>query len=217
VTAITGLPVQVTSHIVHSPYHVANMTPDRGQRRARRRVRNGLTLIEIVVAVAIIMILVASLAPSLVGVLDRKRIEGAEETLSSLTAAMSEMRADNQDWPSRLSHLSTAITTADKNICGVTYSSGKVSNWAGPYVARVIQPTGFPIGIGMARDSLVRELVSGTDGYIKIQVDSVTQEDASDLDKLVDNDGSAAGTVRWGSTSATGQVTLFFLRPIRGC
>jgi type II secretory pathway pseudopilin PulG len=181
------------------------------------RRRTGLTLIEVIVTVLILVMLAAALAPSLIGVLDRERVDAAKETLDGLTAAMTEMRNDNQDWPSRLSHLTTPITTSDKNICQANYSSGKVGNWAGPYLSRVIQTTGFPISIGIVRDSIVREIISGNDAYAKIQVDSVKQEDASDLDKSYDNDGSAAGTVRWGSASATGQVTLFFLRPIRGC
>jgi type II secretory pathway pseudopilin PulG len=181
------------------------------------RRRSGLTLVEVVVAVLIIVLLTAALTPSLIGVLDRERVDEAKETLDGLVAGMTEMRNDNQDWPSRLSHLTTPITTSDRNICGANYSAGKVSNWAGPYLSRVIPTTGFPIAIGIARDSLVREIIGGTDAYAKIQVDSVKAEDASDLDKVYDNDGSAAGTVRWGSASATGQVTLFFLRPIRGC
>jgi type II secretory pathway pseudopilin PulG len=179
--------------------------------------RSGLTLVEVVVAVLIIVLLAAALTPSLIGVLDRERVDEAKESLDALVAGMTKMRDDNQDWPSRLSHLTTPITTSDKNICQATYSSGKVSNWAGPYLSRVIPTAGFPIGIGTVRDSIVREMIGGTDSYAKIQVDSVKAEYAADLDKLYDNDGSAAGTVRWGSTSATGQVTLFFLRPIRGC
>lgn len=172
---------------------------------------------EVLVAIVIILILTAALAPTLLGVLDRKRVESARESLDALVTAMTEMRADNQDWPGKLSHLATPITTADRNICGSTYSAGKVGNWGGPYVARVVQSTGFPIAIGTARDSLVRELISGNDAYLKIQVDSVAQEDATELDKLYDNDGSAGGTVRWSASSGSGLVTLFFLRPIRGC
>ena len=182
-----------------------------------RRRRSGLTLFEVVVAVLIGLVLTAALTPSLIGVLDRKRVDESKETLDALVSGMTEMRNDNQDWPGKLSHLTTPITTADKNICGANYAAGKVSNWAGPYLSRVVPTTGFPIGIGSVRDSLVRQLISGNDSYVEIQVDSVKAEDAAELDRLYDNDGAAAGTVRWGATSATGQVTLLFLRPIRGC
>jgi type II secretory pathway pseudopilin PulG len=172
---------------------------------------------EVVVAVAIILILTAALTPSLIGVLDRKRVESSAESIDALVDAMTQMRADNQDWPSKLSHLTTPIVTGDLNICGNAYSSGKISQWAGPYLARTVPTTGIPMGIGTAVNDLVREVISGNDAYLKIQINDVTTEDALAIDKIYDNDGSAAGTIRWGSTSATGQVTMFVLRPIRGC
>ncbi|HET9426207.1 MAG TPA: hypothetical protein VFO55_12640 [Gemmatimonadaceae bacterium] len=193
------------------------MTTNSAGGRRRRRVRAGLTLMEIVVVVIIILILSAALTPTLMGVLDRKRADAAKESLDALVLAISDMRADNQDWPGRLSHLARPITTADRNICGSFYSAGKVSNWAGPYVSRIIPTTGFPIGIGAVQDSLVREMISGNDSFMKIQVDGVAVEDALTLDRMYDNDGSAAGTVRWNPPAGDGLVTMFFLRPIRGC
>ena len=181
------------------------------------RRRAGLTLIEVVIAVLIVLVLTAALTPSLIGVLDRERVNDSKETLDALVSAMSDMRKDNQDWPSKLSQLTVPITTSDMNICGNTYTATRVSNWAGPYLSRVVPSTGLPIGIGIVRDTVVREIINGSDAYAKIQVDSVKAEDAIELDKLYDNDGSAAGTVRWGASSGTGQVTLFLLRPVRGC
>src|SRR5688500_16713225 len=110
--------------------------------------RSGLTLIEIVVVIVVLLILAAAIAPSMLGSLDRERVSTAAETLQDINDAMSEMRKDNQDWPGRLSHLSKAITTSDNNVCGNTYTSGKVSNWGGPYVDRLIPTTGLPVGIG---------------------------------------------------------------------
>lgn len=181
------------------------------------RRRHGLTLIEVVVVVVIILILTAAITPSLLGVLERKRIQAASESLDALVEGMSAMRADNQDWPGRLSHLARAIVSGDQNICGVNYSAGKISNWNGPYISREIPSGGFPIGIGTVRDPLVREMISANDSYLKIQVDEVNEQDAIELDKLYDNDGSAAGAVRWTTASGSGLVTLYFLRPIRGC
>jgi prepilin-type N-terminal cleavage/methylation domain-containing protein len=197
-----------------SPLPMPALQPPSSGLSPRRR---GLTLIEVVVTVVIISILAAAVAPAIAGILDRERVNSASESIDALVEAISAMRSDNQDWPAKLSHLSVPITVSDKNICGATYSSGKVSQWAGPYISRTIPTTGVPIGIGTARDSLVREVISGNDAYLKLQVDDVTAEDASELDKLYDNDGSAGGTIRWGSASGTGQVTLYVLRPIRGC
>lgn len=177
----------------------------------------GFTLIEVIVAVAVVLLLAAAVVPNLAGVLDRGRVDAAAESLQALTDAMTEMRADNQDWPGRLSHLAWPITTSDKNICGNTYANGKVGNWAGPYIDRTVPATGVPIGIGVARDSLVRQLVSGNDGYLIVEVTGVAEEDAIALNAKVDADNDAGGgTVRWTAPSST-LVTLQYLRPIRGC
>ena len=188
---------------------------------ARASARPGFTLVEIVVAIAIIIILAAALAPGVLGVLDDERVEKAAETLEELVEAMTQMRFDDNDWPGRLSHVAWPITISDVNICGANYTSGKVSQWAGPYVDRVISPgVGLPIGIGRINDVLVREVVSGNDGYLKMQIDSVQIEDAEALNKLVDADaGGTIGTIRYTTSLVTseGLLTVFYLRPIRGC
>lgn len=168
---------------------------------------------------AVILILGAALIPNLAGVLDRGRVDAAAESLAGLVEAMSAMREDNQDWPGQLEHLSRPITTDDTNICGSTYAQGRVNNWAGPYVDRVIPASGVPVGIGVAQNDLIRQVVSGNDGYLIIEVTGVTVEDAEALNEKVDADGSStAGTVRWTTPpSAEGLVTLDYLRPIRGC
>ena len=183
--------------------------------------RSGLTLIEIVVVIVVLLILAAAIAPSIMGSLDRERVSTAANTLQEITDAMSEMRKDNQDWPGRLSHLSSPITTSDKNVCGNSYTSGKVGNWGGPYIDRVIPSTGLPVGIGTARDTVYRSALSGQDALLTIEITSVQQDDALSLNTTVDNDGDVAGrttgTIQWSTTSSEGLVTVLYYRPIRGC
>jgi prepilin-type N-terminal cleavage/methylation domain-containing protein len=183
--------------------------------------RSGLTLIEIVVVIVVLLILAAAIAPSLVGSLDRERVSTAATTLQEITDAMSEMRKDSQDWPGRLSHLSTAITTSDQNVCGNAYTAGKVGNWAGPYIDRVIPSTGIPVGIGTASNTVYRSSVSGQDALLTIEITSVQEADALSLNTVVDNDGDVAGrttgTIQWSTTSSEGLVTVLYYRPIRGC
>src|SRR5687768_6760134 len=76
--------------------------------------KGGLTMIEIVVALAVIIVLAASLTPSVAGIVDRQRVLAAKSSLEGLVASMSSMRGDNQDWPGRLSHLTEPITVSDK-------------------------------------------------------------------------------------------------------
>jgi type II secretory pathway pseudopilin PulG len=177
---------------------------------------------EVVVVVAILLILAGATVPVLIGGLERDRVTGAVAVLQDLTEAMTQMRADNQDWPGRVSHLTKAITASDFNVCwSSTYAPGKVSGWEGPYFYRVVPSTGMNIGIGIVKDSLYRSQLVGNDGLLTIQVDNVSQEDAFGLNREVDNDGDVAGrttgTVQWNATVTDGQVTLFYYRPIRGC
>jgi prepilin-type N-terminal cleavage/methylation domain-containing protein len=192
--------------------------------RSRRPVpddRRGLTIIEIVVVLTVLLILAAAVTPSVIGGLNRSRVSSSVETLQEITDAMSEMRADNQDWPGRVSHLATPITTSDANVCGNNYASGRVNNWAGPYLDRVVPSTGLPIGVGTVNDVLTRSNISGNDALLTIQVVNVSQEDAFAMNASFDNDGDVAGrttgTLQWTTPTAEGLVTLLYYRPIRGC
>lgn len=194
------------------------LLPGDVQRVFVRRQHPGFGLIEVIIAVAIMMLLAATVLPNLMGVFDRARVDNAEKSLKALIDGMSEMRADNQDWPGRLSHLVTPITTADLNICGSTYPVGKVGNWGGPYLDRLIPSTGVPVAIGIAQNQLVREVISGNDAYLIIQVSGVTEEDAQQLNLQVDADNSfTSGTVVYSAAGPDGLVTLSYRRPIRGC
>jgi prepilin-type N-terminal cleavage/methylation domain-containing protein len=182
---------------------------------------SGLTLIEIVVVVAILLILAAAVAPSLIGSLDRTRAVSAVDQLQDIIDAMSEMRKDQQDWPGRVSHMATPITTSDKNVCGANYTAGRVNNWAGPYLDRSVPSSGLPIAIGVMKDTTYRSDISGTDALLTLEIINVSQEDALAVNTAVDNDGAVAGrtigTVRWSTSSSEGLVTMYYYRPIRGC
>lgn len=180
--------------------------------------RAGFTLVEVIVTILVIVVLGAVMLPNLLGPVDRARVDQAIESLDAFNDAMTTARDDNQDWPGRLSHLAWPITTSDTNICGDTYAQGKVNNWAGPYLDRNVPASGVPIGIGVAQDSLVRQVISGQDGYLIIQVTGVTEEDAEAVNREFDADGDpAGGSIRWTAPDASGLVRLDFYRPIRGC
>ncbi|MGQ0813176.1 MAG: prepilin-type N-terminal cleavage/methylation domain-containing protein [Gemmatimonadota bacterium] len=184
------------------------------------RPRAGLTLVEVIVVIVVSVILAAAIVPSLIGALDRERVQASVDAMQGVTDAMSELRQDNQDWPGRISHLSAPITTSMTNVCGNTYTTGRVTNWAGPYLDRVVPSTGVPIGIGVLKDTTYRSFVTGNDGLLTMEILNVTLEDARGLNTTVDGDGDVAGqtigTVRW-SAPVNGMVTTYYYRPIRGC
>lgn len=186
--------------------------------------RSGLSLVEVAVAVVVLFLLAGSALPGLVAPRDRARVDGAVLELQRITDAMSTMRGDNQDWPGRLSHLARPIALGERNVCGDgsnqgTYRAGKVNNWAGPYLDRMVPVAGLDIGIGMVRDSVVREPIAGNEAYLVLEILDVTVEDALELSRRVDGNVSAtAGTVQWAVTdAAAGLVQVEYRRPIRGC
>jgi type II secretory pathway pseudopilin PulG len=185
--------------------------------------RPGLSLIEVAAAVAVIFLLAGAALPGIVAPRDRARVDGAVMELQRITDAMSIMRSDNQDWPGRLSHLARPIVLDERNVCGDqsnqgTYRAGKVNNWAGPYLDRMVPVAGLDIGIGMVRDSVVRVPLAGNNAYLVLEILGVSEEDAIELSRRVDgNELATVGTVRWSAADATGMVQVEYLRPIRGC
>lgn len=190
--------------------------------------RSGVSLIETLVAAALLVGLATAFLPNLLASTDRARAQAAALALEGLTDAITAARFDNQDWPHLLSHLTNGISDTDQNICGDTYTQGRVKNWDGPYHDRVFPPTGLPIGIGTVNDTLRREILPGGGGppgggkgsvaLLKIVVYDVTVEDARELNRIVDADGSGTeGTVRWETPSESGLTTVQWLRTIKGC
>lgn len=210
-----------------------NFGRDGGLYRIMRGSRRGFSLIEVLVAVAVVIVLATALLPNLLASTDRLRVQSTALVLEALSDGISTARFDNQDWPLLLSHLVHGITTNDLNICGSTYRAGTVNNWDGPYYERTFPATGLPTAIGVIRDTLEREIISGGGGgpgqgqgqggggavsLLKIVVDSVPEEDARELNRIVDADGdAAAGTIRWTAPSGSGLTTVRWLRTIKGC
>lgn len=188
------------------------------QRTERWRTRAGMTAVEVIVVIAVMTVLTATIAPTLLGALDRERRKAALTTLDEVIDAMTAMRKDAQVWPGRLSHLSTPITTTDLNICGTPYTLTQVGQWAGPYIDRSVPSTGLTLGVGVANNVLTRQIVAGTDALLQIVIPNVAIEDVLALNTRIDADNDGlAGTVRWSVPNAEGLTTLTYVRPIRGC
>jgi type II secretory pathway pseudopilin PulG len=185
--------------------------------------RPGLSLVEIAVAVVVVLLLAGAALPGLVAPRDRARVDRAVLELYRITDAMSTMRGDNQDWPGRVSHLARPIVVGERNVCGDwsnqgTYGPGKVNNWAGPYIDRMVPAAGLDIGIGVVQDSVVREPLQGNNAYLVLEIHRVSEEDAIELSRRVDGNVSATeGTVQWSPADAAGLVRVEYRRPIRGC
>jgi len=176
-------------------------------RRARRSRWVGFALVEVIVALAVLLILAAVALPQIAGYLDQKRIEETAVRLVVVRDALYKTGGGSIAFrqtvganAGRLSHLIIPITTADAHICGGNYSNGERNNWPdeGPYLNFVIDPAaGMATPIGLANNDLVRFNDGGT---IKARITwtNASLDDAQALDLYVDGTlNYNAGTVRW--------------------
>lgn len=198
---------------------IAIQEPDR-VRRDGPRGRRGFTFIELIVGLAIVVLLAAVVTPSVTASIDRTRTQQGAEMLAALAASATAFFNDTNDNPSRLSHLTNPISTAQSNSCGSSYDNGDLNQWAGPYYRdRVIVADGvLPVFIGNAQDQLVRVSISGNAGLLGIMVTGVREEDVVALDDRIDaGNGSAVGTIRWAGPHSEGLYTMGYYTPISGC
>jgi prepilin-type N-terminal cleavage/methylation domain-containing protein len=177
----------------------------------------GFTLVEVIVALAIMVMIAATVTPSVVGALDRDRQDRGLAMLQTLAAAIDKfhLTSDVGQYPRQLSYLSQPIVSTDLNSCGSPFGSTRAGLWKGPYVTRIITTSGLPVFIGTAQNTLIR--TAGPPTTLSIRVDGVRLADAEALDLLVDGTASStAGTIRYGS-AINGLVTLDYVIPISGC
>lgn len=79
----------------------------------RPSANGGLTLVELLLIIAMIVAMVALLAPTLTSATDRSRMTECRSNLTHIGIAMWTYRGDNGDWPPNLRALSDAGLIAD--------------------------------------------------------------------------------------------------------
>jgi prepilin-type N-terminal cleavage/methylation domain-containing protein len=183
--------------------------------------RSAFTLVEVIVALAVILILAAVAVPQLGGYLDQKRVEETAALLAQLRDALfgpaTSFRAEVGANASRLSHLSTPIVNGDDDSCGSNYSNGERGNWpdGGPYINWIIDPAaGLRTPIGQAQDLLERVPVNGggSTGRLRIRFpNTVTLVDAQALDVYVDGvQNGTSGVVHWAQQPGTDMANVYY-------
>ena len=190
---------------------------------ARRVRRAGFTLVEVIVALAVLLILAAVAIPQVGGYLDQKRIESTAAQLAIVRDALyltgTGFRQVIQANASELSHLSSPLTAVDDDSCGNAFSNAERNRWpnGGPFVNFVIDATaGMATPIGLANNALVRAPTTATTGVtnrLRITWTNASLADAEALDLHVDGTaGWNTGTVQWTPQAGTNGVvtTLYY-------
>jgi prepilin-type N-terminal cleavage/methylation domain-containing protein len=183
----------------------------------------GFTLVEVIVALAVILILAAVALPNVTGFLDQKRIDATVTQLATVRDALFNPAAGNNAFyqqvtknAGRLSELDSVIIAANvysDNSCGATFNNGDRTAWLskGPFMTYNSEHfTGMMTPIGMAEDTLTRD-VSYNPAKNRITFLNASLADAQLLDAAVENDGFNAGIVRWTPLNGVnGLVTLYY-------
>lgn len=189
-------------------------------RKAGRRGGRAFTLVEVIVALAVMLILAAVALPQLGGYLDQKRIEQTATLMVQIRDALISFATEVGDNAGQLNYLSAPIVNGDTDLCGTAYNGGERGDWAdgGPYVNFVIDPVaGLSTPIGQVQNDLSRVMGGGT--WLRITWNNtVTLADAQAFDLYVDGVLNAAGgTVRWTPLAGTDMATVNYDIPISGC
>lgn len=195
-----------------------------GQLRPELARNGGFTLIEAIVAAAIVAILSAVAFPVVAEQIERRRVDNAITTLKDLADAVTAFRAHVGMNPGRLVHLSSPITATDPNSCGSAYGTPAANLWAGPYYTkRLLIGTGLPLSednLGRVQNVLVRAPAGvATPGSLAFQVTAIPLDKVTEIDASVDGDGGVTtGRVRWTTPAdANGHVTMSYHVAINGC
>lgn len=182
--------------------------------------RPGFALLTTLVVVAAALTLAAVIAVNLRGYEEEAAIRETVADLLIIEDALSGMREASSVYPLQISHLASLPTTADRNSCGVVFTSGNVTNWQtkspfGPFYRKRTIPvsTGWVLGIGVAIDTLVRNppTTSGA-GTLTVRIPAVSEYEAYQMDTIVDaGNGRTAGKVQWTPESGGRVDTLKFV------
>lgn len=182
-----------------------------------RRVRRGVTLVEILIVMAILATLAAVLYPSVAGQLRKGQATALANQLDNLRVAISNYRANVVRYPSLLTQLTVQPAAGALDACGVAIPATNRAWWRGPYLAQNILGN-FPVGDGTVQNALVRVVTVTPVANLQIDVVDVDSTSAADIERQYDGTplNYATGSILWVSTGpAVGDLT--YQIPIRGC
>lgn len=182
-----------------------------------RRTRRGVTLAEVLIALAIIATMAAMLIPAVTSQLRRGQSASTASALSNFRDAIVAYRSNVLDYPRTLSQLTNALTVTATDACANVLTVAQRNAWRGPYMSQNISGN-VTVGDATVLDTLIRNPATdaGTPpGTLILRAINVDSAVAADIDLQFDGTlNFAAGTILW---SNAGLDTLKFNIVIRNC
>lgn len=183
-------------------------------RRSRQR---GFSLVELLVALAIMALLIGVVTPNVLSRIRQGRGAALAQNLRAVTEAAWSFRGDMGRFPKRLVQLTTRPVGGDPDLCSRPISN--VDSWKGPYLRQSVSAAGIVSGDAMIADTLVRNpptLAGGTFATVSVNATSVDSVVAADLEVAFDGVplNYSAGAIRWAPAN---DGTLSYTFSIRGC
>ena len=173
-----------------------------------------MTIVEVLLALAILAIIAAVVLPTTAGQLRQGHATALANQLANLREAIDNYRQNVGAYPISLVQLTNQPANGEDDSCGANLSAAERNNWRGPYINQNIVGD-MPVGNAIIVAPLTRVTVSGSTGLLHIRAARVESDIASDLEARFDGNANfASGTVLW---TAAGDDTLTFQIPIRGC
>lgn len=189
----------------------------------RRSRAPAFTILEVVVAIAVLATLAAVLVPGIANYLESQGISSTVTTLKSIAKADTTFKTAVTFYPKRISHLGALILTTDTTSCDglgaatpTTLFGAKNTSWLGPYFPRAVPKSGLPVPLGVINDVQQRTSAGNAAGFIELAIPNVRFDDAERLNDLVDGTAEATnadqsnslGIVQWAVPTSQGLVTL---------
>jgi prepilin-type N-terminal cleavage/methylation domain-containing protein len=175
--------------------------------------RMGMTIVEVLIALAILAILAAVVLPTTAGQLRDGHATALANQLANLREAIGNYRQNVGAYPRFLTQLTTQPVAGDDDACAANLSNGELNAWRGPYLNQNVVGD-LPVGNAIIV-SLLTRVPAGTAALLQIRAARVESDIASQLELQFDGNANfATGSVLW---TAAGDDTLTFQIPIRGC
>lgn len=176
--------------------------------------RRAMTIVEVLLALAILAIIAAVVLPTTAGQLRQGHATALANQLANLREAIANYQQNVGAFPISLVQLTNQPVNGEDDSCSFDLSVAERNNWRGPYINQNIVGD-MPVGNAVVVGSLTRATVSATTGLLRIRAARVDVDIATNLEARFDGNADfASGTVLW---SAAGDDTLTFQIPIRGC